>query len=512
MTVSVALLVTMELWTARRIDVATGISPSNQNDPSNSQRMQQVYDPLWHFVPADSKEIRKWGCNRTETPLIFVHVGKSGGGSVGARIGASSVNYTKEKPGQLDGSYYPLDNNSSNNSKARFVSSCFATHLPSKERTYEGTTPCHASTPLGQAIGCPETLQRIRARQEERRHGECKEDSETCHLVYMGHNFFGSELHWLPVRYLQNWWNTRWSHFMPELLSLWNKLLPDQAWCSATNTSRPITNLDYHKSYEECSIPLQREVDTKAIHALAPQLSVDDTQVITSWSPLYASLPVLRVTVMRDPFTWLISKYFWHRTLKDKENNYTCDNIQEGILQNAGIPRPHEMDMDNSGPGWISRMSLGYIMYLCGEDCIVRYAAGTATLADLELQAEGNLRQAFAVVGILEEVDTFYEMLTARVQYMNTSLNPHVKGATHTTGRRPEITKCKARFQDPEFQAKLLKLSPELQIMNRLYQVAKEVHKFQLEELRECSATEESLEGIQDRTARKDLDANGMPA
>jgi hypothetical protein len=125
-------------------------------------------------------------------------------------------------------------------------------------------------------------------------------------------------------------------------------------------------------------------------------------------------------------------------------------------------------------------------MYLCGEDCIVRYAAGTATLEDLEFQAEGNLRQAFAVVGILEQVDTFYEMITARVQYMNTSLNANVRGARHSTQNK-ESNQCKARFEDPDFQAKLLELSPELRALNRLYGVAKEVNHFQLQELRECS-------------------------
>ena len=404
---------------------------------------------------------------------------------MGARIAASSLNYTKRKHRDLDGSYYPLDNN---NSKARFVASSFTTHLPSAERTYEGTSTCHASTPLGQAIGCPETMQRIRMDQDNRRHGECNEDSDTCNLVYMGHNFFGSELHWLPVRYLQNWWNTRWSH-VPDVSIFWSKLLPNHTWCLFKNMSRPVYTLSYKNAYEECSIPLQRQVDTKAIHALAQQLSIDDSQVITSWSPLYASLPALRVTVMRDPFSWLVSKYFWHRRQPELDNNSTCDNLKEAILDNSGIPRPHELDMDNSGPGWLSKMSLGYIMYLCGEDCIVRYAAGTATLADLELQAEGNLRQSFAVVGILEEVDTFYEMLTARVQYMNTSLNPHVRGATHSSGFKSENIHCKARFQDSKFQARLLALSPELRVINRLYQVAKEVNQFQLQELRQCSAS-----------------------
>ena len=128
-------------------------------------------------------------------------------------------------------------------------------------------------------------------------------------------------------------------------------------------------------------------------------------------------------------------------------------------------------------------------MYLCGEDCIVRYAAGTATLQDLELQAEDNLRQAFAVVGILDELDTFYEMLTARVQYVDTSLNANVTGSKHSTGKSKEIEYCRTRCREPDFQAKLLESSPELRALQRLYQVGKEVNRFQVAELRECSSS-----------------------
>ena len=294
-------------------------------------------------------------------------------------------------------------------------------------------------------------------------------------------------MHWLPLEYLKNWWASLGND--NAITPLWDKLLPHRTWCSSKNMSRPVSIKQYVQDYEECSIPLQREVDTKAIHALTKQLSTDDSHVITSWSPLYASLPVLRVTVMRDPFTWLVSKYFWHRKEQDIENNSTCDNVEEAISwTNPRITRSSSLGMGNSSPGWISRMCLGYIMYLCGEDCIVRYAAGTATLQDVELQAEDNLRQAFAVVGILEELDTFYEMLTARVQYIDTTLNSNVTGSKHSTGQSKENEYCRTRFREPDFQAKLLELSPELRALHRLYQVAKEVNRFQLAELRECSS------------------------
>ena len=152
----------------------------------------------------------------------------------------------------------------------------------------------------------------------------------------------------------------------------------------------------YIQNYDECSIPLQREVDTMAIRELSNELSTDGTNVITSWTPLYASLPVLRVTVMREPFSWLVSKYFWHRSPEEVANGSTCDNIEEALLKNSALHRPQALEMNKAHAGWITRMALGYLMYLCGEDCIVRYAAGTATLADIEAQAEANLRRAFA--------------------------------------------------------------------------------------------------------------------
>jgi hypothetical protein len=71
LTASIGLFVLIELWTSppRFFDA------KNNNDSSVIMK-QQEYDPLWQFIPADSKEIRKWGCNRTETPTIFVHIGK----------------------------------------------------------------------------------------------------------------------------------------------------------------------------------------------------------------------------------------------------------------------------------------------------------------------------------------------------------------------------------------------------------------------------------------------------
>jgi hypothetical protein len=127
-------------------------------------------------------------------------------------------------------------------------------------------------------------------------------------------------------------------------------------------------------------------------------------------------------------------------------------------------------------------------MFLCGEDCIVRYAQGRANLEDIERQAEENLRHSFAVVGILTEMDDFYKMVNARVQYMDTNLNLHVAGGEHSTTAKGESLRCKERYKNPAFQRKLLEASPELRALHRLYQVGLEVNKFQKEELQQCES------------------------
>lgn len=72
LTASIGVFVLIELWTSPR----RFFDANNCNNDSSVIMKHQEYDPLWQFIRADSKEIRKWGCNRTETPTIFVHIGK----------------------------------------------------------------------------------------------------------------------------------------------------------------------------------------------------------------------------------------------------------------------------------------------------------------------------------------------------------------------------------------------------------------------------------------------------
>jgi hypothetical protein len=98
-----------------------------------------------------------------------------------------------------------------------------------------------------------------------------------------------------------------------------------------------------------------------------------------------------------------------------------------------------------------------------------------------------SLRQSITVVGLLNETDKFFDMITARVGYVNTTLNAHVEGSKHSLKSNKESNRCKAIFQEPSFQAKLRERSPALAALDRLYHLAVQVNRHQLNELRQCA-------------------------
>lgn len=472
--------------------------------------------------------IRKWGCNRTETPLIFVHIGKAGGGNIRARISASRLNMTAAKEegrqGQKwakrdSGAYYPIRNGKLEDEqklkKARFANSIhpqyghvhrhpqyrhvhlkshdgddLGAHYPfrnskseddeepthphyipklephGRPKTFEETLFCNALTPIGQAIACPGPYVSESV-------GSCDFYSEDCLQVYVGHNMLGSEMHWLPPAYLKKWWkNTVWGADGTDPVTKMWELLSAEKWCldakkrgkgvgwpNVWPISQNRKGKKYKKLYSLCSAPLQVKADKNAVEA------VSESSTNISWSSVYASLPVLRVTMMRDPFSWLLSKYGWHHI--GRVHEVMCDDIEAGIK------------------GWITTHAIKYILQLCGEDCIMRYNKIVSSLEMLERQAEENLRQSFAVVGLLNESDLFYQMLTDRVDYLDTSLNPELIGLTHNSSKDKY---CVQTFSNSSFQERLLAASPEVAVLQRLYNVAVEVNRFQLIELESCKA------------------------
>jgi len=424
-------------------------------------------------------EIRRWGClSRNETPFIFVHIGKAGGGEIRRMFAAAARNYTKNNNRSSrfaqKTAYYSIhpNNNSSKIAIGRFANSAHNNFRPEAafipNGSLERNKQCDAETPIGQATVC-RPLRRSR----------CPEDdgdptSSSCHLVYVGHNMIGNEMHWLPTGYLERWWNS----------TVAKRANTIPSWGNIPTCG---------KRDEECRTKLTSKVDSLARQFVSSAYYWQDEtenkveKIVPSWAPIYASLPVLRVTMTREPFSWLASKYLWHSLQIETESRKKLahDDIEEMTMRSDdGFAKSL---MKEHGPGWANHFALKQIMMFCGEDCVVRYIHGSATLEDIERQAEENLRHSFAVVGLLTETQAFYDMVSARVTYMvNLTQNAHLagEGGKHSTSKSHEV---KESYADLSFQKRLINASPEIRTLVRLYKVSVEVNRFQKEEYIRCS-------------------------
>ena len=257
----------------------------------------------------------------TTTPLIFVHIGKAGGGTIRARFSAARPNFKhddwrKEDPDAV----YPValnnDNGTGTTTPAYFCNSGHATFRSTPRELYEETLLCHATTPLGAAIACPEHMARLK-------HScpmSCGPEDTACHQVYMGHNIVGAEWHWLPYKVLRKWWRDNFQAVLPtDLFATYDQYLAtleprNTDWCpyEQDGLSRPGGRRDYRDKVLPCSIPLSQTVDRLAYQVMAHLQQQPQNSLVPSatedWSSLYASLPVLRTTIMREPWSWLVSK------------------------------------------------------------------------------------------------------------------------------------------------------------------------------------------------------------
>lgn len=253
----------------------------------------------------------------------------------------------------------------------------------------------------------------------------------------------------------------------------------------------PFQFRELRKNYPTCAKPLEAWMDEVTKHETG-------SDPIAYGSEVIASMPVLRVTVMREPFSWLTSKFFWHDYHHFRDGSYVSPYSSErknnkviADCKSKNLPEPTFVkcdDIDTAATGWATNRAMTYIFYLCGEHCMGGYAKGTMTLDEMERQAAYNLRNSFAVVGLLEKTDDFYDMVSRRVYYMNTSLNKDVEGGKHGSGSHPEAMRCKKVFKDPDFQSKMMARSPALSALYRLWRIAVEVNEFQTKELAECPA------------------------
>jgi len=454
--------------------------------------------------------------------------GKAGGGGVRRRIAVGAVNFTRGAhnwaKGHLDQHSYPVMRRDGTIVDAKFCNSARFHHLRNRTiSTYEGNQECTAQTPIGKMLACPEIF---------RKQPECAfhpNEAASAHLVYVGHNSLGNEVQWLPVPYLQDWWRRsgsslvyggkqkhydslqtekegrrpQWRDWMSGGLnstgnqnqednqqqteymmmhSLLQRLDGQHPWCD--DLRRPIqVPWKAGLAYQECAkTKLEGPVDAFATRLLlggdgtiANPKKDDPVARGRAFAQIYASLPVVRVTQLREPMSWLVSRFAWHGL--PNKFKITCDDI-------AHATGPTDK-FATTGLGWVNHFSLVYIMNICGEDCMVRYLThGNVTLTELEAQASHNLRHSLAVVGLLHETDTFYDMITARVQYMDLSDNSTEGQGQHKSAKSDY---CKERFEEAAFQAKLMAASPELATLMRLYEVGVKVNAFQKQELEQCT-------------------------
>lgn len=332
-------------------------------------------------------------------------------------------------------------------------------------------------------------------------------------------------MNFLPTGWLVNWWtNTTWGqadaqtndnsvatklenrYNRSQYVFAPNRIAPEKRNCADGPFKRAF---QYNRYYEKCVYPETKKADVVA------RAATQDLQ--GNWGPLYASMPVNRVTMLREPFSWLKSKFFWMENHMDTAGKpatvlaykgdrqmsrmkLAWDDAKRELYANATFVKCD--DVDNFVNGWGKQGALEYIFYLCGEHCMGQwqtieeeYGQDAQLLKTKHLEylrvmeetASYNLRNSFAVVGLLEETDQFFDMITQRVLYMDTSLNPEVRGESHSSGKGPEQMRCSQVFKQESFRKEILDKGPEVAASMRLYELGLQVNKFQKEELEQCS-------------------------
>lgn len=194
------------------------------------------------------------------------------------------------------------------------------------------------------------------------------------------------------------------------------------------------------------------------------------------------------------------SKFFWHNSFWSKDNYritpFKGESKRKIYERDARkkkepiLPYVKCDDIDELVDGWSVFHTRLYILYLCGEHCLAAYVDPNPkhrlTLEAMEEQATYNLRNSFAVVGLLHKTDQFYDMIQRRVHYMDPKLNPEVIGKLHASLTFDEVQRCRQVYHDPDFQQRVMQKSPLIATLYRLYQIAVEVNAFQYEELKQC--------------------------
>jgi len=428
-------------------------------------------------------EIRKWGCNLIEAPFIFIHIGKAGGGSVRSQLALAAVNITKKEWHDKDGSFYPIylgdyndndniddDDNNEKHAKATFSSSGHLNHRAWIQQTFEGTQQCQATTPMG-LVGCLEMTDIV----AKRYHDFCdREKDDVCYEVYAGHNKLGSEMHWLPFSQLETWWSavnsitnsniTSESSLSNFLEDVYERKNPSSSFRRSHVKNVRLYNKYFYEYIQAASLDLDD---------LSQQIISPRERISNRYSILYQHVPVLRATILREPFSWLVSKFFWNRLNRETTDEYARTIPAKDCLNSNDIE-------------WAHGYAIEYMEYLCGEDCAIANQLGLITIDEMEKQAAANLRKSIAVVGLGDDSDGFYDMINKRVQYLN--IRKTTKKEERHVSKSSELRDiCNAGYKNKTLQDKMIRNSPAIAAMVRLYEIGVEVNQFHRNELDSCS-------------------------
>ena len=114
----------------------------------------------------------------------------------------------------------------------------------------------------------------------------------------------------------------------------------------------PLRPNSYIKQYITCIRPKAIAADKSIQQFILGDSSGSDSDYVNiNYGPVYASLPVLRVTMLWEPFSWLKSKFFWMDYHLLNGNNSTIGNSLALADMGEGINNRKRSNWDDKKKG-----------------------------------------------------------------------------------------------------------------------------------------------------------------
>lgn len=412
--------------------------------------------------------------------FIFVHIGKTGGGSVRRGFWGLQECSARRLP-QWTGCLNEGGVTVGNSNRHRMVAT--------PERTFEPHIVCPALSPLAVLGAC-----RLRATADAMESALVNASPPPIPIVHMGHYRVGSELSWLgaktpgliqladahatalaPPRLPTDFRGVE--AVLPVLASGYalfdeRALAAQPLRLNGSDVGGPdvFDKVRERRGFTALSPPehwpqrMRRSAASPAVSTLlARQNSRWSGDLERNWGPLYEALgrqAVARITMLRSPWTHLASIFYffgYHR------RNYSCTDPRQVDMW-AGKPRSDGASISDA-----------VTLRLCGVDCEARFLAGASVQA-LEAQAAYNLRYSFALVGVTEQFEGFIEAVRRLAPNLRGFL---ANGTVHAHGRRTQARSeedaCKSYWSLVNNQREGLQESQVIRQMVHLYRIALEI-------------------------------------